>query len=122
MDGLAQYLTDPKKQDIIKAAFQVKGGEHVESKDIDALLGAMDKHKCEIGVFLTIAEPTKPMLETVAGAGFVEIPGYKIPKLQILTLKDYFKNKLPKLPQVNITFKAAQLKGKKKQNQMKMEM
>ena len=120
VDGLAQYLIDPKKQEIIKAAFQVKGGEHVESKDIDALLGAMDKHKCEIGVFLTIAEPTKPMLETVAGAGFVEIPGYKIPKLQILTLKDYFKNKLPKLPQVNITFKAAQLKGKKKQNQMKL--
>jgi DNA modification methylase len=122
VDGLAQYLTDPKKQEIIKAAFQVKGGEHVESKDIDALLGAMDKHKCEIGVFLTIAEPTKPMLDTVAGAGFVEIPGYKIPKLQILTLKDYFKNKLPKLPQVNITFKAAQLKGKKKQNQMKLDV
>jgi site-specific DNA-methyltransferase (adenine-specific) len=122
VDGLAQYLIDPKKQEIIKAAFQVKGGEHVESKDIDALLGAMEKHKCGIGVFLTIAEPTKPMLETVAGAGFVEIPGYKIPKLQILTLKDYFKNKLPKLPQVNITFKAAQLKGKKKQNQIKLEM
>jgi len=120
VDGLAQYLIDPKKQDIIKAAFQVKGGEHVESKDIDALLGAMEKHKCEIGVFLTIAEPTKPMLETVAGAGFVAIPGYKIPKLQILTLKDYFKNKLPKLPQVNITFKAAQLKGKRKQNQMNL--
>ncbi|MBK9098701.1 MAG: restriction endonuclease [bacterium] len=121
VDGLAQYLKDPKKQDVIRAAFQVKGG-HIQSKDIDALLGAMDKHKCEIGVFLTIEEPTKPMLDTVAGSGFVEIPGYKIPKLQILTLKDYFKNKLPKLPQVNITFKAAQLKGKKKQNQIKLEM
>jgi hypothetical protein len=62
------------------------------------------------------------MLDTVAGSGFVEIPGYKIPKLQILTLKDYFKNKQLKLPSVNITFKAAQLKGKRKQNQMKMEM
>jgi site-specific DNA-methyltransferase (adenine-specific) len=122
VDGLAQYLTDPKNQEIIKAAFQVKGGEHVESKDIDALLGAMDKHKCELGVFLTIAAPTKPMLDTVAGSGFVEIPGYKIPKLQILTLKDFFKNKQLKLPQVNITFKAAQLKGKSKQNQIKMEM
>jgi site-specific DNA-methyltransferase (adenine-specific) len=122
VDGLAQYLTDPKLQEIIKAAFQVKGGEHVESKDIDALLGAMDKHKCELGVFLTIAEPTKPMLDTVAGSGFVEIPGYKIPKLQILTLKDFFKNKQLKLPQVNITFKAAQLKGKSKQNQIKLEM
>lgn len=119
IDGLAQYLVDPKSQQVIKAAFQVKGG-HIQSKDIDALLGALDKHKCELGVFLTIEVPTKPMLDTVAGAGFVEIPGYKIPKLQILTLKDFFKNKLPKLPQVNITFKAAQLKGKKKQNQMNL--
>jgi site-specific DNA-methyltransferase (adenine-specific) len=108
------YIDPP----FIRAAFQVKGGQHIQSKDIDALLGAMEKHKCELGVFLTIAEPTKPMLDTIAGSGFVEIPGYKIPKLQILTLKDYFKNKTPKLPKINITFKAAQLKGKKKQNQM----
>jgi hypothetical protein len=30
-----------------------------------------------------------------------------------ITLKDYFLNKLPKLPKVNITFKAATKKGKK---------
>jgi len=118
IDGIAQYLTDPKTQKVIRAGFSVKGGQNIQSKDIDALLGAMEKHKCEIGVFLTIAEPTKPMLDTIAGSGFVEIPGFKIPKLQILTLKDYFKNKTPKLPKVNITFKAAQLKGKKKENQM----
>jgi len=122
VDGLAQYLSDPKDQSIIRAAFSVKGGVNIQSKDIDALLGAMDKHKCELGVFLTIAEPTKPMLDTIAGAGFVEIPGYNIPRLQILTLKDYFKNKKLKLPSVNITFKAAQLKGKNKQNQIKLEM
>ena len=122
IDGIAQYLIDPKIQKVIRAAFQVKGGQHIQSKDIDALLGAMEKHKCELGVFLTITEPTKPMLDTVAGSGFVEIPGYKIPKLQILTLEDYFNNKAPKLPKVNITFKAAQLKGKKKQNQLKMEI
>jgi site-specific DNA-methyltransferase (adenine-specific) len=122
VDGLAQYLSDPKDQSIIRAAFSVKGGVNIQSKDIDALLGAMDKHKCQLGVFLTIAEPTKPMLDTIAGAGFVEIPGFNIPRLQILTLKDYFKNKKLKLPSVNITFKAAQLKGKTKQNQIKLEM
>lgn len=122
IDGISQYLTDPKTQNVIRAAFQVKGGIHIQSKDIDALLGAMDKHKCELGVFLTIAEPTKPMLDTIAASGFVEIPGFKIPRLQILTLEDYFKNKLLKLPKYNITFKAAQLKGKKKQNQMKMDI
>ena len=122
IDGIAQYLIDPKIQKVIRAAFQVKGGQNIQSKDIDALLGAMEKHKCELGVFLTIADPTKPMLDTIAGSGFVEIPGYNIPKLQIHTLKDYFKNKSLKLPKVNITFKAAQLKVKKKQNQLNMEM
>ncbi len=122
IDGIAQYLTDPKTQNVIRAAFQVKGGVHIQSKDIDALLGAMDKHKCELGVFLTIAEPTKPMLDTIASSGFIEIPGFKIPRLQILTLEDYFKNKLLKLPKYNITFKAAQLKGKKKQNQIKLDI
>ena len=140
IDGIAQYLRNPynvastkaKKQKggstfageegVIRAAFQVKGGINIQSKDIDALLGAIDKHKCELGVFLTIAEPTKPMLETIAGAGFVEIAGSNIPRLQILTLEDYFKNKKLKLPSVNITFKAAQLKGKSRQNQFKLEM
>jgi len=122
IDGIAQYLVDPTEQKVIRAAFQVKGGKHIQSKDIDALLGAMEKHKCELGVFLTITKPTKPMLDTVAGSGFVEVPGHKYPKLQILTLKEYYQNKPLKLPSVNITFKAAQLKGKKKQNQMKMEM
>ena len=121
IDGLAQYLVDYKKQEVIRAAFQVKGG-HIQSKDIDALLGALDKHKCELGVFLTIEEPTKPMMDTVAGSGFVEVPGHKYPKLQILTLKDYFQSKKLKLPKDNITFKAAQLKGKKKQNQMDLEI
>src|SRR4030066_376322 len=122
IDGIAQYLTDPKTQNVIRAAFQVKGGVHIQSKDIDALLGAMDKHKCGLGVFLTIAEPTKPMLDTIASSGFIEIPGFKIPRIQILTLEDYFKKKSLKLPKYNITFKAAQLKGKKKQNQMKMDI
>lgn len=122
IDGLAQYLANPKDQSVVRAAFSVKGGVNIQSKDIDALLGAMDKHKCELGVFLTIAEPTKPMLDTIAGAGFVKIPGFNIPRLQILTLSEYFKNKKLKLPSVNITFKAAQLKGKNKQNQIKLEM
>ena len=86
------------EEGVIRTAFQVKGGVNIQSKDIDALLGAMDKHKCELGVFLTIAEPTKPMLETIAGAGFVEIAEGNIPRLQMLTLKDYFKNKKLKLP------------------------
>ncbi len=110
IDGIGQYLVD--KDTSIRAAFQVKGGTHIKSSEMDSLLGVLEKHKCQLGVFLTIATPTKPMLDTVAGAGLVEYGGIKYPKIQILTLKDYFKNKRPKLPSTNITFKSAQLKGK----------
>ncbi len=121
VDGIALYAMD-NKDTTARVAFQVKGGEKVQSKDIDALLGAIEKHKCDMGVFLTTAEPTKPMFDTVAGAGFVKLPGFEFPKLQILTLKDFFAGKRPKLPSVNITFKAAQHSGKKKENQEAMEL
>ncbi len=110
VDGIAKYLID-NNSNTIKAAFQVKGGK-VQSKDIDALLGAMVKHKCELGVFLTIKEPTKPMLETIATSGIIETPGYKFPKLQLLTLSEFFSDRRLKLPQNNITFDTAKFKGK----------
>lgn len=110
IDGIGQYLVG--EDSIIRVAFQVKGGK-VQSKDIDALIGVLSKHKCELGIFLTIEQPTKPMLDTAAQQGFVEFPGFQYPKIQIHTLKDFFAHKRPKLPATNITFKAAQFKGKK---------
>lgn len=121
VDGIALYAID-NKGTTARVAFQVKGGEKVQSKDIDALLGAIEKHNCDMGVFLTTADPTKPMLDTVAGAGFVKLPGFEFPKLQILTLKDYFKGKRPKLPATNITFKAAQHIGKSKKSQPSFDL
>jgi DNA modification methylase len=119
VDGIALYATD-NKGGTLRVAFQVKGGEKVQSKDMDALLGAMSKHKCEMGIFLTSTEATKPMLDTVAKSGFVKVPGFEFPKLQILTLKGYFAGERPKLPATNITFKAAQHTGKKRKEQMEL--
>lgn len=119
VDGIGLYAVD-NKGGTVRAAFQVKGGEKVQSKDIDALLGAMTKHKCELGVFLTTAKPTKPMMDTAAKSGFVKMAGFQYPKLQILTLDDYFAGKRPILPSVNITFKAARHKGKKGAEQMEL--
>jgi hypothetical protein len=51
--------------------------------------------------------------DSVAGAAYVKFPGFEFPKLQVVTLKDFFAGKRPKLPQTNITFKTAQHSGKK---------
>ncbi|MCK9426372.1 MAG: restriction endonuclease [Ignavibacteriaceae bacterium] len=110
IDGIGQYMVG--NNETTRVAFQVKGGK-VQSKDIDALIGVLSKHKCELGVFLTIEPATKPMLDTVAQQGFVEFNRVQYPKVQIFTLKDFFNNKNLKLPQDNVTFKAASFKGKK---------
>ncbi|MCA3484458.1 MAG: site-specific DNA-methyltransferase, partial [Rhodobacter sp.] len=41
-----------------------------------------------LGVFLTLAEPTRPMISEAAGAGHYELPGFApVPRLQIVTIE-----------------------------------
>jgi len=120
VDGIALFATDGKGG-TIRAAFQVKGGK-VQSKDIDALIGAMQKHGCELGVFLTSEKATKPMMKSASKSGIHKIPGFAFPKVQILTLDEFFGGKRPKLPDVNITFKASQYQEKKSTTQAEMDL
>jgi len=110
VDGIALYQVD-HSGNTVRAAFQVKGGK-VQSKDIDALWGAMNKHNCELGVFLTIEPLTKPMLETIANSGSVSFPNFSFPKLQSMTLDEFFSGRQLKLPSLNITFRRAKTVGK----------
>jgi hypothetical protein len=87
VDGMGMYRVGKKPSDVLKIAFQVKGGEHISSKDVDALRGTMTKFGCRAGVFLTIELPTKPMTETIATSGRVDTPIGPFPEVQLLTLK-----------------------------------
>jgi site-specific DNA-methyltransferase (adenine-specific) len=107
IDGIGLYKVGKRANDTLKVAFQVKGGEHISSKDVDALLGILAKFECQAGVFLTIEPPTKPMLETIATSGTVKTPIGMFPRLQLLTLEDFFGGKKLRLPAENITFKRA---------------
>lgn len=111
IDGLglfADFNSEPAR-----VGFQVKGGKHVSSKDIDALFGALHKFQCPMGVFMSINKATPAMMEAIASSNFVNIGSKTYPKLQLLTLHDHFMNKRPKLPPVNLTFRSAQYTGKK---------
>ncbi len=59
----------------------------------------MDSHYAQIGVFITLEPPTKPMIEEATTAGFYE-PLYSkhVPKIQILTIEDLLHGKKPELP------------------------
>lgn len=52
------------------------------------LRGVIERERAEIGVFLTLTEPSKPMLAEAAGAGqFVPEAGDPVPRVQIVTVE-----------------------------------
>ena len=68
--------------------FSVKGGLNVGVSEVRDLIGVLQREKAEIGVYISFAEPTKPMRKEAAEAGFyTSADGSKYPRLQLLTIK-----------------------------------
>ena len=69
------------------AIVSVKAGDTVGVAMIHALRGVIEREGAGIGVFLTLTEPTRPMLTEAAGAGQYELPGFSpVPRIQIVTI------------------------------------
>jgi len=111
IDGYIYFFDDNsgKAKSII---VQVKSG-HVSTSHIRDLKGVVEREKAQIGVYITLEEPTKPMIEEAASAGFYEPehwPGKYYPKIQILTIQELLHGKKVDYPQHApiATFKKAQ--------------
>lgn len=90
----------------------VKGGDSVSVPMIRDLVGTIEREKAPIGLFVTLAEPTKPMREEAAKAGFYRGGnGKDYPKIQILTIQELLDGrKRPEFPEMsfeNTTYKKA---------------
>jgi hypothetical protein len=90
-----------------KALISVKAGENVTVQMLRDLRGTMEREKATLGIFLTLAEPTKPMRAEAAGAGLAEVEGVKCPKIQILMFEDLLNGKQPCLPYADYAFGAS---------------
>lgn len=122
VDGILPIkIPDPKEAtgfSVIRVLIQVKGGEHTKSGDIRDLKGSMEREKARFGIFITLEEPTKPMNEEAVSAGFESTPlgGEKIPRIQILTIKELIEDKAkPKVLQAYMlydAYKSAELSKK----------
>ena len=68
--------------------FSVKGGLNVGVSEVRDLIGVLQREKAEMGVYISFAEPTKPMQKEAAEAGFyTSADGSRYPRLQLLTIK-----------------------------------
>ncbi len=88
IDGFIYFKPDGKTTE--KAIISVKGGENVSVPMIRDLGHVIDREKAKIGMFITLADPTKPMQTEAVKAGFYQAPYGKYPKIQVLTIEQLF--------------------------------
>lgn len=117
IDGILYFIDDLGKTK--KIVVQVKSG-HITRSQIATLNSDREREKAEIGVFVTLKEPTRPMKEEAASAGFYvpERASERFPRIQIVTIKELLDGKQIQYPRwhgSDATFKKATRKGKAKE-------
>jgi adenine specific DNA methylase Mod len=106
---------------VAKCIVSVKGGENVSVQMLRDLRGVIEREKADAGLFLTLAEPTRPMQEEAAKAGLFDSPfgNKRHPRLQIMTVESLLKGAKPDLPPLAIEagFRRAEKEDRAEQDQ-----
>jgi site-specific DNA-methyltransferase (adenine-specific) len=77
----------------------VKGGENVGVQMVRDLRGVIEREEAEMGIMVTLADPTGPMIAEATSAGFVKKSAHgRLPRLQIATVEEMLNGQMPKLP------------------------
>ena len=89
VDGFINFFDD-NSGNAKRVIVQVKSG-HVERSMIATLKGDMARENAEIGLFITLESPTRPMIQEATAAGIYtpeQFPDHHYPRVQILTVED----------------------------------
>ena len=110
VDGYINFFDDNSGQ-VKRIVVQVKSGQ-VNRGQIAMLKGDMQREKAEIGLFITLREPTRPMITEAAAAGFYtpeHYPDNQYPRVQILTIEELLSGKRAEYPRLapDATFRRA---------------
>jgi len=77
----------------------VKGGENVGVQMVRDLRGVIERENAEMGILVTLTEPTGPMRTEAEAAGNVSKSAHgRIPRIQIATVEEMLADHMPKLP------------------------
>lgn len=109
IDG-RRYIPDAVTGGTDQIVVSVKAG-HVNVSHVRDLRGVVERERATQGILISMEDPTRPMLTEAAAAGFVHTTWGKMPRLQIVTIKELMegtsKIRVPPLRQVDSTYKRA---------------
>jgi len=105
------YFLESKGGEAKQIIFSVKGGRNIGVSEVRDLIGVLQREGADIGVYISLAEPTKPMIREAAEAGYyTSIDGSKYPRIQLLGIEGLMSGtqRLERpLHVLDVTFKAA---------------
>lgn len=112
IDGVIRFLGESVKTPH-RCLVQVKSG-NVSSRDIRDLVGTIDREKAQMGLFITLEEPTGPMRREALEAGFYhsEVMQRDYPRIQILTIQELFRKKEPQMPPLYSPYRLAERRNR----------
>ena len=107
IDGVLNFIDAKRKKQSILV--QVKSG-HVKSGDIRDLRGVVERENAAMGLFITLEEPSRPMVKEAASAGVFhsEVWQQNYPRIQILTIEELLDGKSIQMPPSMAMFKKAE--------------
>lgn len=96
IDGSMFFMNGPRGWGRILTS--VKGGQHVGAKDVREFKAVIDRERAELGLFICLNDATREMKSEAASFGFAETAHGHLPRLQIVTITDWFRGARPTLP------------------------
>lgn len=98
----------------------VKGGDQLSPVMVRELAGVVQRENAEMGILVTLVDPTKAMLADASGQGFVSKSAHgRFPRVQIVTVGDLLDGRFPKLPPIpRPTAALARRKSAKERDQL----
>ncbi len=100
----------------MKCLIQVKSGK-VGVRDIRDFSHTLNREDSPIGIFITLENPTKPMLDEIGKMlQYTTQLGKTLQRIYIVTIQDIIDDKLPDLPIQRATKRAQRAKVKINQN------
>lgn len=99
----------------------VKGGDNPSPIWVRELAGVVDREKAQMGILVTLVEPTKAMRSDATGYDFVEKSAHgRLPRIQIATVADLLTGLRPKLPPLPQPLPAAPRRRPKDKDQLEL--
>jgi site-specific DNA-methyltransferase (adenine-specific) len=95
VDGIINFIDPMRKNKAGIGIVQVKGTQTVTPSMVRELKGTLKSQEADFAVLITLKKPTRGMTTEGVKEGHLQYMQKEIPKIQLLTVEDLFKDPIP---------------------------